>query len=149
MFCGELHTRRTPRRLPGFAVVLVDYAGSILSRCQKGRYGRTPFQRLQGKKPIQQFVPFGEEVLARPLCSEPLNRMGSTYKLGVWLGVRSNSAECFVETAEKVYSERARSGGDKEAINSVIGVSWRSADGKWTVDRPATQIDLLPPPPVP
>ena len=38
---------------------------------------------------------------------------------------------------------------DKEAINSVIGVAWRTADGKWTVDRPPTQIDPSPPPPVP
>ena len=38
---------------------------------------------------------------------------------------------------------------DKEAINSVIGVPWRIVDGKWTVDRPVTQIDLLPRPPVP
>ena len=38
---------------------------------------------------------------------------------------------------------------DKEAINNVIGVLWRSVDGKWIVDRPATQIDPLPPPPVP
>ena len=28
---------------------------------------------------------------------------------------------------------------DKEAINNVIGVPWRIADGKWIVDRPATQ----------
>ena len=34
---------------------------------------------------------------------------------------------------------------DKEAINNVIGVPWRIADGKWSVDRPATQIDPLPP----
>ena len=31
----------------------------------------------------------------------------------------------------------------------MIEVLWRIADGKWIVDRPATQIDLLPPPRVP
>ena len=30
---------------------LLERAGSILSRCQKGRDGRTPFERLHGKKP--------------------------------------------------------------------------------------------------
>ena len=30
---------------------LVEHAESILSRCQKGRDGRTPFERLHGKKP--------------------------------------------------------------------------------------------------
>ena len=38
---------------------------------------------------------------------------------------------------------------DKEATNNVIGVPWRLADGKWTLECPATQIDRLPPPPVP
>ena len=38
---------------------------------------------------------------------------------------------------------------DKEAINNVFGVLWRLVDGKWTVDRPVTQIDSLPQPPVP
>ena len=39
---------------------LVEHAGCILSRCQKGRDGRTPFERLHGKKPPREFVPFGE-----------------------------------------------------------------------------------------
>ena len=59
----------------------------------------------------------------------------------------SNSAECFVGTAEGIL--RAREVGrmehqdrwDKEAIINVIGVPWRDADGMWTVDRPVTQID--------
>ena len=61
---------------------LVDYAGSILSRCQKGRDGRTPSERLHGKKPTQEFVPFGEKVLERPISSEPLNRMNPSSECG-------------------------------------------------------------------
>ena len=89
---------------------LVGHAGSILSRCQKGRDGRTPFERLHGKKPTQEFVQVGEKVLARPMSSEPLNRMNTRYEVGVWLGVGNNSAECFLGR-QKVYSERSRSGG--------------------------------------
>ena len=54
---------------------LVGHAVSILSRCQKGRDGRTPFERLHGKNPTQEFVPLGEKVLARPISSKPLNRV--------------------------------------------------------------------------
>ena len=85
---------------------LVEHAVSIFSRCQKRRDGRTPFDRLHGKKPTQEFVPFGEKVLARPMPSEPLNRMNPRYKFRVWLGVRNNSVECFVETAEGVFRAR-------------------------------------------
>ena len=48
---------------------LVEHAGCMLSRCQKGRDGRTPLERLHGKRPTQEFVPFGEKVLARPISS--------------------------------------------------------------------------------
>ena len=78
--CGELRARRTPRRLPNLAVVggtCGDLDKSILSRCQKGGDGGTPFERLHGKKPAQEFLPLGEQVLARPISSEPLNRMKS------------------------------------------------------------------------
>ena len=110
-------------------------------------------ERMRGTEPTQEFVPFGEEVLARRMSSEPLNRMNPRYKFGVWLRVRNNSAECFVETAEGGFRAREirrierQNRWDKEAINNVIGVPWRLADGKWTVDRPVTQIDPLPPPP--
>ena len=53
---------------------LVEHAGCILSRCQKGRERKTPFERLHGKKPTQS-VPFGEKVLARRVTTEPMNRM--------------------------------------------------------------------------
>ena len=109
---------------------------------------------MHDKKPTQELIPFGEKVLARPLSSEPLNRMSPRYKFGVWLGVRNDSAEGFVETEGGVFgaSEIRRiehqNRWEKEAINSVIGVPWRIVDGNWTVDRPATHIDPLPPPPV-
>ena len=134
MPCGELHAR-TPRRLLDPAAA-VEHAGSILSRCQRGRDGRTPSERLHGKKPTQEFVPFGEKVLARPISSEPLNRMNPRYNFGVWLRVRNNRAECFVGTTEGVFRARKvrrtehQDRWDKEAINNVIGVPWRLAGGE-------------------
>ena len=86
---------------------LVEHARRILSRCQKGRDDCTSFERLHGKKPTRVFVPFGENVLARPISSEPLNRMNPRYEFGVLLGVRNNSAECFVGTAEGVFIQSA------------------------------------------
>ena len=110
---------------------------------------------MHGKKPTHECVLFGEKVLAKPKSTEPLNRTNPIYKFGVWLGVRNNSAECFMATAEGVFEAREvrrtehQDKWDKEAINNVIGAPWRIVDGKWTVDRTVTQIDPLPPPPVP
>ena len=64
----------------------VEHAGCILSRCQKGRDGKTPFERLHGKKPTQEFVPFGEKVLVKQTTTDPMNRtnrMNPRYKYGI------------------------------------------------------------------
>ena len=134
---------------------LVEHAGCILSKCQNGRDGRTPFGRLHGKKPIRKFVPFGEKVLARQITTDPRNRMNPRYQYGGWLGMRNNSAECFIGNAEGLFRapENRRlephDRWDTKAINSVIGVPWRMTDGKWTVDRPEVRVDPIPIPPFP
>ena len=120
--------------------VVMLLRGVIRTNHQVPRTVRTPFERLFGKKPAQEFEP------ARPISKDPLNKMNPRYNIGVWLGVRHNSAECFVETAEGVFRAREvrriehQDTWDKEAINNVIGVPWRIADGNWTVDRLATQL---------
>ena len=39
--------------------------------------GKTPFERLHGTKPSQEFVPFGEKVLAKQISTDPTSRMNS------------------------------------------------------------------------
>ena len=134
---------------------MVEHAGCILSRCQKGRDGRTPFEILHGKKPTQEFVPFGEKVLGRKITTDQMNRMNPKYQYGVWLGMRNNSAECFIGNADGVFRAHEIRGlephgrWDTGAINSVVGVPWRMTDGRWTVDRPEAQVDPTPIPPLP
>ena len=134
---------------------LVEHAGCILFRCQKGRDGKTPSERLHGKKPTQEFVPFGEKVLARQITTDQMNRMNHRYQYGIWLGMRNNSAECFIGNADGVFRAREirrlepQDRWDTEAINNVIGVPWRMTDGRCTVDRPEARVDPIPIPPLP
>ena len=113
--------------------------------------GRTPLEKLHGKKPTQEFVPF--EVLAKQITKDPRNRMNTRYQYGVWLGMRNNSAECFIGNADGVFRAREirrlepQDRWDTDAINSVIGVVW--TDGKWAVDRPEVRVDPIPIPPLP
>ena len=143
--CGELHTRRTPKIILDFAVVGGTCGEHFVQVPEGSRLVGRHLNDCMARKPTQEFVPFGEKVLARPTSSEQLNN--TRYKFGVWLGVRNNSAECFVETAEGVFRAREvrriehQNSWDKAAIGNLIVVPWRIADGKWTVDRPATQID--------
>ena len=115
-----------------------------MSRCLKGRDGKTPFGTLHGKKPTQEILPFSEKLQAKPMSTDPMNRINPRYKFGIWLGMRSNNAECFIGNADGVFRAREirrlthQSRWDKEAVNNVIGVPWRMIDGRWTVDRPAS-----------
>ena len=81
---------------------LVEHAGCILSRCQKGRDGKTPFERLHEKTPTQEFVPLVDKVLAKQVSADPMNRMNPRCNFGIWLGMRSNCAECFIGNADGV-----------------------------------------------
>ena len=126
---------------------LVEHAGCILSRCQKGRDGKTLLERLHAKKPTQEFVPFGEILLAKQITTDPMNRMSSRYQYGIWLGMRNNSAECFIGNADCVFRAlqirrlEPQSRRDTETINGVIGIPWRMTEGKWTADRPEVRVD--------
>ena len=97
----------------------------------------------------------GEKVLAKQITTDPMNRPNPRYKFGIWLGMRNNSAECFIVNADGVFRAREsrrlepQSRWDKEAINNVIGVPWRLTDGRWTVDRPEIRVDPIPNPPLP
>ena len=84
---------------------LVQHAGCVLSRCQKGRDGKTPLDRLHGKSPTRDFVPSGEKVLAKLISTDPVNRMNPRYNFGIWFAIRNSSAECY-----------------EQADNNVIGV---------------------------
>ena len=114
----------------------------------------TPFERLQGKKPTQEFVPFGEKVLARQITTDPRNRMNPRYQYGVWLGMRSNNAECFIGNADGVFRAREirrlepQDRWDTEAANSVIGVPWRMTEGRWG-GQTEVRADPIPIPPLP
>ena len=132
---------------------LVEHAGCILSTCQKGRDGRTPFERPHSKKPTQESVPFGEKVLTRQITTDPRNKMNPRYHNGVWLWMRNNSwfivNASGVFRARKIWRLEPQDRWNTEAINRVIGVPWKMTDGKWTVDRLEVRVDPIPIPTLP
>ena len=117
---------------------LVERAGCILSRCQKGGDGKTPLERLHSMKPTQVFVPFGEKVLAKQFTTDPMNRMNPRYQYGIWLGILSNSADCCIVKAYGVFTAREirrlepQSRWDTEAINSTLENDRREVDSGQT-----------------
>ena len=77
-----LRTRGTKRRLPSYR--LAEPTGTILSRCQKERDGKTSFRRGHRKKTTtQDFVPFDEKVLVRQTPTELTHTMNPGYNFGM------------------------------------------------------------------
>ena len=104
-----------------------------------------------GKKPSQEFVPFGEKVLSRHISTELMNTMSPRHKFGLWFGMRNNGAQCFSRHADGVLRAREirrmepQSRWRKESSTAP----WRLSDGKWTVDRPKVRADPISTPPLP
>ena len=134
----------------------VEHAGCILLRCQKGRDGRTPFEILHGKKPTQEFVPYGEKVTGKTnhhRSDEHDEHPDISTEFS--LGCETTAQNVFIGNADGVFRAREiqrlqpQDRWDTGAINREIGVPWRMTDGKWTVDRPEVRVDPIPIPPLP
>ena len=144
MPCGDAHARRTQGRLLNLAVV-GGTCGEHFVQVPEGSRRSDAIRKIAWQEAYTTICTIRrEKVLARPMSSEPLNRMNPRYKFGVWLGVKINSAECFVEKAEGVCRARVKrieqqDRWDKETINNVVGVHGRLVDGKWTLERPTIQ----------
>ena len=95
---------------------LVEHAGCILSRCRKGRDGKTPHERLHGKKRSQEFVPFVEKALERQEQNE--------YQMEVGSGVVSSQRQGLQDV------ERSAADAEPEApveVQMLIGADKRGA----------------------
>ena len=120
----------------------------------KGRDGKTPFERLHGKRPTQDSSR-SERFAGKKVYHRSDEQDEPRYQYGICLGMRNNSAQCFTGNADGAFRAREirrlelQGRWDTEAINSVIGVLWRRTDGKWTVDRPEVRVDPIPIPPLP
>ena len=90
-----------------------------------------------GRNRHHSFFLFGEKVLARHNSTEPVNRMNSRFQFRIRLG-----------NADGVFRAIRRLE-PQSRWNSVNGVPWRLADGRWTVDRPEVRVDAIPIPPLP
>ena len=60
-------------------------------------------QKIAWEIPTRESVQFVEKVLAKPVSADPMNRMNPRYEFGIWLGMRSNCAECFIGNGDRAF----------------------------------------------
>ena len=150
-----MHTRRTPRRLPDLAVV-GGTCGEHFVQVPQGSRWSDAVRNIAWQEAYSRVCAFRREGAGETDILRTVEQNESQVQVRSVAGSEKQTVLSALWLRQTVYSERERSGGieqqdrwDNEAINNVIGVSWRIIVGKWIVERPVTRTGPLPPPPVP
>ena len=86
---------------------MVGHAGYLLSRFSVGVDGKTPYERLKGKKAKMGGVEFGEGIWFKMKSkSQGIGKLATAWRDGVYLGIRTLSGEIIVGTEEGVWKAR-------------------------------------------
>jgi hypothetical protein len=91
-----------------FIAWAVEFAGVVLNRLEVGHDGKTAYQRLKGKRVSMPGLEFGEGVLWKPdNRTGALGKLSSSWKAGVYVGVRSKSGEFIIADREGIWKARS------------------------------------------
>ena len=93
---------------PGGALFawLVVHAANLINMYEVGKDGRTPYQRLKGRKLTSNMIEFGECVHFLPLKHLDSGKAEIRWRDGVFLGLKLTSGEKLVGTPEGVLKDR-------------------------------------------
>ncbi|MDA8583663.1 hypothetical protein N9L68_05500, partial [bacterium] len=114
---------------------LLRWAAMSMPRFQKGRDGRTPYQRQRGRKCELEVIPFGDVVMYRmsEVASDRHHAREERWGKGVWLGHAQHTPEVIISTESgivKAYAVRRLPRGqpwDGEMIGGIKGspTNWK------------------------
>ena len=115
---------------------LVEYAGVVVNRFEVGHDGKTPYERLRGKRTRLLGLEFGElQNFRRSPVPGRMAKFDSLWSDGVFLGYRSASGEIIVGTKEGVVRTRTVKRKAEEerwtqnVLDMVGGVPWAPSAG--------------------
>ena len=110
---------------------LIEHAGTVITVSRVGPDGKTPFERLKGKKFKGDMVEFGEAVLYRDITEQRAGRdLEPRWYPGIWLGFDLHTHQKIIGTEGKVIKvntikrkpEPER--WDAEMVKQVHGTPW-------------------------
>ena len=128
---------------------LIAYSGVLLNRFTVGKDGKTPHERLRGRKSRKQLLEFGESVHFMALNALDKPNADMRYQDGIYLGIRLGSDEYLVGTAGGVFKARSirrkpmEHRWDHAQVTSIMGTPWKpyafTEDDKLRIDIPGVQ----------
>ena len=114
---------------------LVEYAGYLLTRCEVSHDGKTPYERLKGKRARLQGMEFGEGILwKRRREGGPLGKLTCMWEDGVYLGMKGSTGEIIVGNERGVWVTRTTQRKPEEErwqrdnLKMIVGVPWKKND---------------------
>jgi hypothetical protein len=75
---------------------LCDYTGYMMSRMEVGRDGKTPYERVKGKKAEVIGLEFGERFLWKHPPGKTMDKISARWSQGLFVGVKAKSNELIV-----------------------------------------------------
>ena len=75
---------------------LVEHCADMLNKCQQGKDGRTPYERLRGKQFSGSMLEFGSQVMLKVMDKVSSGLMQERWVEGTWLGSRFTTLEHLV-----------------------------------------------------
>ena len=120
-----------------------EYSGYLLNRFEVGHDGRTAYERLKGKRSTSIGVEFGEAVHWRVApASGALGKLSSSWRNGVFLGVKGKSGELVVSDGKGVWKTRTiqrkplDERWDQTSADLVKHYPWNNNDGESRAEPP-------------
>ena len=123
---------------------IVQWAAFTHNKCQVGRDGATPYERLKKKKFTRPIVQFGEKVLYKEIreSANKKEKLDVMWLRGVWIGVDDHAEEALIGTEEGVVRAHsvkrlpAQDRWRKEAVLAVKGTPEEPVPGRGVIPVP-------------
>jgi len=110
---------------------LIEHGAETLNRYTVGKDGRTPYERMKGKRYKGEMLEFGQKILHRYPGKSEGGSMQHRWEEGIWLGKRTLSDEHIVASpsgkimkARSVQPKPLSESWDVEAILAVRATPW-------------------------
>ena len=129
---------------------LCEFASYMMNRMEVSADGKTPYERVKGKRAEVLGLEFAEKVLWKHHPGKKMEKMNARWGYGLFLGVKTKSGELivvdgetkeikYVRTVKRIPEEQRWDAGNLEW---VMGVPWNRGNGDRDADGDLPEFDV-------